>query len=57
MAVQSQKYMYICDIDVGQNGGISGSVFKQKFAHCALTIIYSVYSTVGRSIASLSVPQ
>ena len=54
MVVQSQKYMYICDIDFGQNGGVSGSVFKQKFARCALTILYSTYSTVGQSIASLS---
>ena len=37
----------------GKNGVVLGSVFRQKFVCCALTILYSIYNMVSRSIASI----
>ena len=44
-----------CDIDLWEkNDIVLGSIFRQMFVYCAPTILYGIYSTVGRSIASIS---
>ena len=38
---------------LGKNGVMSRSILGKRFVCCALTIVYSIYNTVGRSIASI----
>ena len=39
--------------NLGKNGVILGSVFRQRFICCALTVLHSTYNMVGWSIASI----
>ena len=41
-------------IDFWENGVTLGSIFRQKVLCCTLIELYSIYSTVGQSIASIS---
>ena len=44
---------YISDILLGQKWRHFTKHFRQRFVCCTLTIVYSIYNTVGRSIASI----
>ena len=38
---------------LAKNGIVSGSFFRQKFICYTLSVLYSKYNTVGRTIASI----
>ena len=37
----------------GENDVVIESVFGKRFICCALTIVYSIYNTVGQSVSSI----
>ena len=48
------RWSYICDIDFwAKMASLQEAFSGKRFVCCALTIVYSIHSTVGQSIATM----